>query len=133
MRVLRHNGRAGSHGAYNPKHNDREFDLDKAEEIKKELTANNIYWNCIDGKIIRHYQLDENSTSFTEAGKRFYNVINIKKETSTLFQSKDLTQSKTHFLAIIVNQINVIVNGNFEAKGRCIWQKRRKETAIHKI
>ena len=94
MRVLRHNGRAGSHGAYNPKHNDREFDLDKAEEIKKELTANNIYWNCVDGKIIRHYQLDENSTSFTEAGKRFYNVINIKKKRAPFSSPKTLLSQK---------------------------------------
>ncbi len=42
MRVSRRNGRAGSHGAYNPKRDDREFDLDKAEEIKKELTKNNL-------------------------------------------------------------------------------------------
>ena len=33
MKASRHNGRSGSHGAYNPKHNDREFDLEKAEEI----------------------------------------------------------------------------------------------------
>ena len=26
MKATRHNGRAGKHGAYNPKHNDREFD-----------------------------------------------------------------------------------------------------------
>ena len=74
MRVSRHNGRAGAHGTYNPKHNDREFNLENSEDIKKELTANNIYWNCIDGKIVRHYQLDENSTSFTEAEKRFYDA-----------------------------------------------------------
>ena len=36
-----------------------------------------------------------------EDGKMYlYDIMNIKKETSTLFQSKDLTQSKTHFLGI---------------------------------
>ena len=34
-----------------------------------------------------------------EDGKLYlYDIMNIKKETSNLFQSKDLTQSKTHFL-----------------------------------
>ena len=55
MRVSRHYGRAGAHWTYNHKHNDREFNLENSEDIEKELTANNIYWNCIDGKIVRHY------------------------------------------------------------------------------
>lgn len=27
MKITHHNGRSGKNGAYNPKHNDREFDL----------------------------------------------------------------------------------------------------------
>lgn len=27
MKLTRHNGRAGKNGAYNPKHNDRRFDV----------------------------------------------------------------------------------------------------------
>ena len=27
MRATRHNGRSGKHGVYNPKHNDRKFDI----------------------------------------------------------------------------------------------------------
>ena len=49
MRATRHNGRAGAHGTYNPKHNDREFDLDNAVDINREMTPNNIYWNCYQG------------------------------------------------------------------------------------
>ncbi len=49
MRATRHNGRSGAHGTYNPKHNDREFDLDNAVDINKEMTPNNIYWNCYQG------------------------------------------------------------------------------------
>ncbi|MBQ6415498.1 MAG: hypothetical protein IJJ65_04515 [Butyrivibrio sp.] len=49
MRGTRHNGRSGSHGVYNPKHNDREFDHDKAVDINSEMTPNNIYWNCFQG------------------------------------------------------------------------------------
>ena len=36
-----------------------------------------------------------------EDGKMYlYDIMNIKKETSTHFQSRDLTQSKTHFLSL---------------------------------
>ena len=33
MRLTRHNGRSGKNGAYNPKHNDRRFDLENSEHI----------------------------------------------------------------------------------------------------
>ena len=36
-RATRHNGRAGKHGVYNPKHNDREFDVTQSEHIDLEL------------------------------------------------------------------------------------------------
>ncbi len=74
MRVSRHNGRSGAHGSYNPKHNDREFELEKAEELKREYTRNNLYWNCVDREIIRHEELNDNSTSFTDAEKSFYDL-----------------------------------------------------------
>ena len=36
-----------------------------------------------------------------EDGKMYlYDIMNIKKETSTHFRSRDLTQSKTHFLSL---------------------------------
>ena len=75
MKASRHNGRAGSHGAYNPKHNDREFELEKAEEIKKELTRNNVYWDCIQRQMVRHEDRDENFASFTEVEKGFYDLV----------------------------------------------------------
>lgn len=72
MRVSRHNGRSGSHGTYNPKHNDREFDVDKADDIRDKMTPYNIYWNCIDKRPVKHKDLSENDLSFTEAEKLFY-------------------------------------------------------------
>ena len=72
MRVSRHNGRSGSHGAYNPKHNDREFDVDKADGVREKMTPHNIYWNCIDNRIVGHGDLSEKDTSFTESEKIFY-------------------------------------------------------------
>ena len=44
-RVSRHNGRAGKNGVYNPKHNDRSFDLSHAENIHAEMTPYNRYWD----------------------------------------------------------------------------------------
>ena len=73
-RVSRHNGRSGSHGTYNSKHNDREFDLQNAEDIKAELTENNLYWNCVDQQLIRHGELTEQLHSFTEVEKGFYEL-----------------------------------------------------------
>ena len=33
MKLTRHNGRSGKHGTYNPKHNDRRFDVEHSEQI----------------------------------------------------------------------------------------------------
>ena len=44
--MTRHNGRAGTHGTYNPKHNDRSFDLANSEHIDPERAKGNIYWDC---------------------------------------------------------------------------------------
>ncbi|WP_026510550.1 hypothetical protein [Butyrivibrio sp. LC3010] len=75
MKFTRHNGRSGLHGTYNPKHNDREFDLDKTEDLNKDLTENNLYWNCIDKKIFRHGELSDNANTFTDVEKGFYNLV----------------------------------------------------------
>ena len=57
-RVSRHNGRAGKHGVYNPKHNDRSFNVENADNISKDRTSLNLYWDCING--LRTHE--ENST-----------------------------------------------------------------------
>ena len=75
MKASRHNGRSGSHGVYNSKHNDREFDLEKAEEIQKELTRNNIYWERIQREAVRHEDRGEDFASFTEVEKGFYDLV----------------------------------------------------------
>lgn len=45
MRATIHNGRTGKDGAYNTKHNDRQFDIKNAEHIDPERVKNNRYWN----------------------------------------------------------------------------------------
>ena len=59
MRASRHNGRAGKNGTYNPKHNDREFDVEKSEDINEKMTPYNVYWNCIDRIPVQHKDRDE--------------------------------------------------------------------------
>lgn len=49
MRLTRHNGRAGKYGVYNPKHNDRSFDVGNSEHIDAERVSQNIYWDCFNG------------------------------------------------------------------------------------
>ena len=43
MRATRHNGRAGKHGAYNPKHNDRDFDVEHDDHIDTVRAEGNPY------------------------------------------------------------------------------------------
>lgn len=45
MRATIHNGRVNHLGAFTPKHNDRNFDINHAEHIDPERVKNNRYWN----------------------------------------------------------------------------------------
>lgn len=65
MRTTLHNGRKNRQGqAYRASHNDRKFDLDKAEHINQERTKENVYW---------HYLQNENpDMDFATAEKTFY-------------------------------------------------------------
>ena len=49
MKLTRHNGRAGKNGTYNPKHNDRRFDIESSEHIDADRANQNIYWDCYTG------------------------------------------------------------------------------------
>ena len=75
MRASRHNGRAGKNGIYNPKHNDREFNYEKSEDINPEMTPYNVYWNCIDRAPIKHMDRNENWHSFTEVEEKAYELL----------------------------------------------------------
>ena len=43
MKATRHNGRSGKNGTYNPRHNDRRFDLENSEHIDAGRVRENIY------------------------------------------------------------------------------------------
>lgn len=62
MRMTIHNGRAGKNGAYNPRHNDRQFDISHAEHIDPERMPGNVYWNWTGKKDV----------SFEDCEKTFY-------------------------------------------------------------
>ena len=51
MKLTRHNGRSGKHGTYNPRHNDRHFNLENSEHISAERERQNMYWDCYRGLI----------------------------------------------------------------------------------
>ncbi len=49
MKLTRHNGRSGKNGTYNPRHNDRRFDVENSEHIDTARVVKNIYWDCYRG------------------------------------------------------------------------------------
>ncbi len=49
LKMTRHNGRSGKNGTYNPKHNDRRFDIANSDHIDQERAKQNVYWDCYQG------------------------------------------------------------------------------------
>lgn len=72
QRVSRHNGRAGKHGVYNPKHNDRKFDVAHAENIDLDRTGLNLYWDWQNG--LRDHEQNQSGEypSFNQVERNFY-------------------------------------------------------------
>ena len=74
LKLTRHNGRAGTHGTYNPKHNDRSFNLANSEHIDPERAKGNIYWDCFHGfRLALDPQDPDNlAATFSEIEQQFY-------------------------------------------------------------
>ena len=72
MKATRHNGRAGKHGVYDPKHNDRRFDVENSEHINPEMTKYNVYWDCYQGYSLPNEEDRRAQFTFTEVEKAFY-------------------------------------------------------------
>ena len=74
MKMTRHNGRAGKHGVYNPKHNDRQFDLTNADHIDAVRERQNIYWDCFQGF---RTGMDDGQAhdSFEDVERQFYSIF----------------------------------------------------------
>ena len=74
MKLTRHNGRAGKNGAYNPKHNDRRFDIENSEHIDVDRSKQNIYWDCYTGlsSALTREQDKDNDYSFEKIEQIYY-------------------------------------------------------------
>ena len=74
MKLTRHNGRAGKNGTYNPKHNDRRFDIANSEHIDQERSKQNVYWDCYQGfrTAADQEETDQIIYSFEQIEKAFY-------------------------------------------------------------
>ena len=76
LKLTRHNGRAGKHGTYNPKHNDRSFEITNSEHIDPERVQQNIYWDCYNGirSALQPKDVDSLADTFEEAEKLYYKL-----------------------------------------------------------
>ena len=74
LKLTRHNGRAGTHGTYNPKHNDRNFDLTNSEHIDLERAKGNIYWDCFHGfrSALDPQDPNDRAATFSDVERQFY-------------------------------------------------------------
>lgn len=74
MKLTRHNGRSGRHGAYNPRHNDRRFDVENSEHIDAGRARQNIYWDCYRGFTTHAFREDPGQPdfSFEEIERMYY-------------------------------------------------------------
>ena len=74
MKMTRHNGRSGKHGTYNPKHNDRRFDIANSDHIDQERAKQNVYWDCYQGFRFPTDQADEDQItySFEQIERAYY-------------------------------------------------------------
>lgn len=65
MKLTRHNGRSGKNGTYNPRHNDRRFDVENSEHIAAEEVVQNIYWDCYRGVTTMQTRADGDTPDFS--------------------------------------------------------------------
>ena len=76
LKLTRHNGRAGKHCTYNPKHNDRSFEIANSEHIDPERVQQNIYWDCYNGirSALHPKSEDSLADTFEEVEKLYYKL-----------------------------------------------------------
>ena len=74
LKMTRHNGRSGKNGTYNPKHNDRRFDIANSDHIDQDRAKRNVYWDCYQGF---HFPTDQEQEdkivySFEQIERAYY-------------------------------------------------------------
>jgi hypothetical protein len=73
LTLTRHNGRSGKHGIYNPRHNDRSFNIGNSDHIDAGRARGNVYWDCLNG--LRGPGSDQNCISFEDVEKEVYQLF----------------------------------------------------------
>lgn len=90
MRATYHNARTRVDGsAFNPKHNDRDFSIEDADNIHPEQSHRNVYWNAADNKWYTHEERDGDGVSHTFKTAE----LEVYKE---LFWGQYVAQQKRH-------------------------------------
>ena len=94
LKLTRHNGRAGTHGTYNPKHNDRSFNLANSEHIDQESAKGHIYWDCFHGfrSVLAPPDPDDLAAPLSDVERRFYET----HYTSLVAGQKERTAKNRH-------------------------------------
>ena len=74
LKMTRHNGRSGKNGTFNPKHNDRRFDIANSDHIDQDRAKQNVYWDCYQGF---HFPADQEQEdkivySFEQVERTYY-------------------------------------------------------------
>ena len=66
--------RSGKHGTYNPRHNDRRFDVENSEHIDAERARRNVYWDCYRGFTTHEFREnpEQPDFSFEEIERMYY-------------------------------------------------------------
>ena len=74
MKLTRHNGRSGKNGTYNPRHNDRRFNVENSEHIEADRARQNVYWDCYRGFTTHEFREnpEQPDFSFEEIERMFY-------------------------------------------------------------
>ncbi|MCF0128055.1 MAG: serine/arginine repetitive matrix protein 2 [Pseudobutyrivibrio sp.] len=72
QRATRHNGRAGKNGAYNPKHNDRDFDIKNSDHIDQEKFKQDVLWDCYHGIYSVADKTEDETKNFESVERAFY-------------------------------------------------------------
>ena len=62
MRATRHNGRSGKHGVYNPKHNDRKFDIANMRRGKSRISIGTVTGDMSRTLQMRHLGIGDRSS-----------------------------------------------------------------------
>ena len=120
LKLTRHNGRAGTHGTYNPKHNDRSFNLANSEHIDQKRAKGNIYWDCYHG-IRSASDKDKQTAAFSDVEKMFYEIHyshfvenqNLEKQDFILAKQKEqlaAQQNKLDELTLKVSDMETLLD-----------------------